>query len=118
MELTITKLPDGNTILKLEGRMDIGGTEEIDLKLSSAATEENAFMIADLSGVGFMSTIGIGTLVRIAKAIRRRGGNLVLLAPQPVVRLVLEKTRIDELISIHDNLEQAALAVRATPKFG
>jgi len=116
MHLKTSVRDNGITVLKLTGRMDIEGTGEIDLKLNVATTEERAYLIADLSDVDFMSSIGIGALVRVAKAVRRRGGNLVLLNPQPIVRLVLEKTRIPELMSIHDTIDAASAAVRSELK--
>jgi len=116
MHLKTSVRDNGITVLKLTGRMDIEGTGEIDLKLNVATTEERAYLIADLSDVDFMSSIGIGALVRVAKAVRRRGGNLVLLNPQPVVRLVLEKTGIPELMSIHVTIDAASAAVRSELK--
>ena len=116
MDLTTSARDNGITVMKLSGRMDIEGTGKIDLQLNVATTEERAYLIADLSDVGFMSSIGIGALVRVAKAVRRRGGNLVLLNPQPVVRLVLEKTGIPELMSIHDTIDAASAAVRSELK--
>jgi anti-anti-sigma factor len=118
MQMTVSKQEDGVTLLKLSGRMDIDGTGEIDLKLTTAAAEDGVLMITDLSGVGFMSTIGIGTLIRVAKAVRRRGGNIVILNPRPVVRLVLEKTRINEIIAMVDDYTAAVLAVKAPPLQG
>jgi len=116
MELTTRSQDDGLTILKLVGRMDIEGTEQVDLRMNVATAQDRAYVIADLSGVDFMSSIGIGVLVRVAKTVRRRGGNLVLLNPQPIVRLVLEKTGIPELLSIHDSLDAASTAVRFEQK--
>ena len=113
MDLTISMRNDGIRLLKLTGRMDIEGTGQIDLKLNAASAEDAAYLIADLSGVDFMSSIGIGVLVRVGKAARRRGGNLVLLNPQTIVRLVLEKTGIPSLLSIHDTLDAASIAVRS-----
>jgi anti-sigma B factor antagonist len=115
MELTVSRQDDGVTLARLSGKMDIDGTGEIDLKLTTAASEDRVLMITDLSGVGFMSTIGIGTLVRVAKAVRRRGGNIVILNAQPMVRMVLEKTRINEIIAMVDDYTAAVLAVKAPP---
>ena len=112
MDVTTSVRSDGTKVMKLTGRMDIEGTDQIGLKFNAAAAEDLAYLIADLSDVDFMASIGIGVLVRVAKAARRRGGNLVLLNPQPIVRLVLEKTGIPSLLSIHDTLEAASTAVR------
>jgi anti-anti-sigma factor len=92
--------------------MNIEGTEQVDLKLNLTTAEDHALLIADLTDVDFMSSIGIGLLVRVANNARRRGGNLVLFNPKPIVRLVLEKTHIHEIIPICDTMEEAAEAVR------
>jgi anti-sigma B factor antagonist len=112
MDVTETLRDNGITILKLAGRMDIGGTGKIELKLTVATAVDGAHVIVDLSDVSFMSSIGIGVLVGLTKTIRRRHGNLVLLNPQPVVRLVLEKTGIPGVMSIYDTLDAALTAVR------
>ncbi len=116
MRLIISQLGYGMTNLKLSGRMDIEGAEEVNLSLNVATSEDGALLIVDLSEVDFMSSIGIGVLVRVANAARRRGGNLVLLSPQPVVRLVLVKTHIHEVITICDMLDEAMSAVREMPR--
>ena len=116
MQLTTSPLDFGMSVLKLTGRMDIEGTDEVNLKLNVATAEDGVLLIVDLSDVDFMSSIGIGALVRVANAARRRGGNLVLLDPQPVVRLVLEKTRINEVIPICSSIDEAMTVVREVPK--
>jgi len=115
MEFTAEQKGDGITLVTLAGRLDIDGTDQIDLKFNTLAAEDYACVIADLSGVTFMSTIGIGTLVRVAKSVRRRGGNLVILNPQPLVRMVLEKTRINEFIALSESYPAAVAAVKEAP---
>jgi stage II sporulation protein AA (anti-sigma F factor antagonist) len=112
MEVTESLRQDGISILKLAGRMDIEGTGKVELKLTVATAVDRAHVIADLSDVTFMSSIGIGVLVRLAKTIRRRDGNLVLLNPQPIVRLVLEKTGIPGVIGLYDTMDAALAGVR------
>ncbi len=92
--------------------MDIEGSEEIGLQLTTATSGDNVRVIADLGGVEFMSSIGIGIVVRTAQSVRRRGGNMVLLAPQPVVKLILQKTNIPHIIAMHDALADAVAAVK------
>jgi anti-sigma B factor antagonist len=115
MDFTEIRREDGITILKLTGRMDIEGTEKIDLRLTIATSADEARVIADLSEVSFMSSIGIGGLVRLAKNLGRRHGNLVLLDPQPVVQLILEKTGIPKIIRMCYTLDEALVAVREEP---
>jgi anti-anti-sigma factor len=113
MLLTVTEIEDGVKKIDLQGRMDIDGTQEIDTKLTVAIASESAHVIIDLSRVDFMSSIGIGILVRAANALRRRGGKIVLLNPQRVVSLVLEATHINAVIPIATDLESAISLLRS-----
>ena len=115
MNVTELDRDDGIRILKLEGRMDLDGADVIRKQLSAATTGHGLRVILDLGEVNFMSSIGIGMIVRLAQSIQKRNGNLVLLDPQSVVWLVLERTHIPEIISIHLKLEDALVAVRGEP---
>jgi anti-anti-sigma factor len=115
MNVTEMRREDGILVLKLEGRMDLDGADVIRTQLSTATTGNGLRVIVDLTEVSFMSSIGIGLIVRLATAVQKRHGNLVLLDPQPVVWMALEKTHIPDIISVHLRLEEALVAVRGEP---
>jgi anti-anti-sigma factor len=115
MELTYSDLDDGVRKIDLTGRLDIEGADAIDLRLTALTSTAQAFVIVDLTGVDFLASIGIATLVRNAKAARLRKGNLVLLNPRPNVAQVLASTRIDRLLPVCLTLDDARAAVRAAP---
>lgn len=103
----------GNVMqISLNGRLDIAGTQAIEQPFSFATTLRAEQIIVDLSGVSFLSSIGIRLLLTSAKAQVQRGGKLVLAAPQPLVRQVLEVAGIDQLIPLFRD-SQAALAAFA-----
>lgn len=113
MELSHVDLEDGTRKIDLKGRMDLEGANEIDLKFTALTATQKNFVIVDLSGVDFIATLGIATLVRNAKAARLRSGNLVLLNPRPNVANVLATTRIDQIVNVCWNLDEARARVRA-----
>jgi anti-anti-sigma factor len=57
----------------------------------------------DLSGVTFIASLGIRTLITGAKATANNGGKMVLLNPQPNVERVLRTSRVDTVIPIIDD---------------
>jgi anti-sigma B factor antagonist len=116
MELSYVDLEDGIRKIDLNGRMDLEGANAIDLKFTTLTATQKHFVIVDLSGVEFMATLGIATLVRNAKAARLRSGNLVLLNPRPNVASVLATTRIDKIVNVCWNLDEALAQVRAVPE--
>jgi anti-anti-sigma factor len=112
VELTYEDLEDGVRRVRLAGRMDVEGAREVDLKFTSLTASRQAFVIVDLSLVDFLSSLGLGTLVRSAKAQMSRQGKLVLLSPQPNVAKVLETTQVDQILMVVYDLEEARHAVR------
>jgi anti-anti-sigma factor len=112
VELTYEDFEDGVRRIRLAGRMDVEGAREVDLKFTSLTASRQAFVIIDLALVDFLSSLGLGTLVRSAKAQMSRHGKVVLLSPQPNVAKVLETTQVDQILPVVYDFEEARRAVR------
>ena len=115
MTLTCSDLPDGIRKIDLAGRLDVEGADAIDLKFTVLTSSDRTLSVVDLSGVEFLASIGISTLVRAAKAAKLRHGNLVLLSPRPNVAAVLATTRIDQVIPVCQTLEEARTVLKEHP---
>lgn len=102
----------GNSIkqVSLEGRMDVQGALQIDTQFAEIA-KENRYVLLDLSGVSFLASLGIRTLVAGAKALSQNNGNLVVISPQEAVANVLKSTGIDSVIPIKNSLAEALALV-------
>ena len=111
MELTYEDLEDGVRRIRLAGRMDVDGSREIDLKFTTLTATRQAYVIIDLALVDFLSSLGLGTLVRCAKAQFSRHGKVVLLSPQPNVAKVLETTQVDQILPVLYDFDEARRAV-------
>ena len=83
----------------------------IEKNFTAAAAGSRALVVVDLSGVSFLSSIGIRLLIKSARAQASRGGKLVLAAPQPLVRKVLETTGIDKVIPLSADVESARASI-------
>jgi len=99
------------TKINLSGRMDIEGLGQIEIKFASMCAAPRMAIIVDMSGVPYMSSIGIRALLINAKAVRQRGGKFVLLNPDTKVKKILVSSSIDQLITICDDLNQALVKV-------
>jgi anti-sigma B factor antagonist len=113
MSIVIEDLPDGVTKVVLSGRIDIAGSAEIETPMSVVGGSKKA-VIVDLSGVSFMASLGLRSIVLAGKTVMRRGGTMVLLAPQPAVEEVITVSGINELFAIHRD-EAAAIAAVTQP---
>jgi anti-anti-sigma factor len=102
MNLNVTELENGITQIALSGRLDVEGALKIDGEFNQIA-EEKKNVLVDLSGVSFIASLGIRTLITGAKATANNGGKMVLLNPQPNVERVLRTSRVDTVIPIIDD---------------
>ena len=101
--LEVVELEHGITKVILSGRLDIEGALKIDNNFNDLA-EKKKKVLVDLSGVTFIASLGIRTLITGAKATANNGGKMVLLNPQPNVEGVLRTSRVDTVIPItHDS---------------
>ena len=83
------------------------GAGKIDLQFN-VITGSHRGVIVDMAGVDFLASIGICTLPVWRQDVQRRGGTLVLVAPQPEVVKVLEVTGVLDLLPIAASHDEAS----------
>ena len=113
MNIDAEALADGIWKINLAGRMDVKGTQEIDVKFAGLTAGQRNAIVVDMSGVDFLASIGIRALLLNGKAVSQRGGKMVLLNPDANVAKVLETAGIDMLLPIFNDLDAARQAVAA-----
>lgn len=114
MQISHEQLEDDVYKINLVGRLDIQGNEEISLKFSEIIAAPSKLFIIDLSGVDFIASIGIRTILMSAKAIHNQGGKIVLLNPDSQVRKILSVSGVGTIMEIVDDLESALVIVRSS----
>lgn len=110
MRYEMTDLGDGACRVALHGRLDALGAEEIGTPFTAAVASGGKHALVDLSGVAFLSSLGIRLLLAVARPLQRRGARMVLFGAQGQVREVLEAVSIDGVVPVVAD-EQAALAL-------
>lgn len=111
MPIATEELAGGITKVILDGRLDIEGAAAIDLKMNVIAGSKKAVLL-DMQGVSFLGSMGLRSIVAPARAIKSRGGRMVIFAPNEMVEKVLKTSGVDLLVPIHHNLESAMAALQ------
>jgi anti-sigma B factor antagonist len=114
MKLEISELKSGIKQAKLIGRLDMKGTNEIDNEFAAKVGTTKGSVIVDMTEVEFLSSIGMRLLISAARAIAKRGGKMVILKPQPLVREVIETAGFDAIIPLYDDFDEACEALKAS----
>jgi anti-anti-sigma factor len=110
MDIRVSDFGDIGTRVVLVGKLDIAGAEKIDTPLATVAGSRGNIVV-DMAGVSFIASIGIRHLVMAAKAVARRSGKLVLLAPNPLVTDVLVNAGLEDLLPIVRSEDEARAAL-------
>lgn len=110
MEMVVEEIDGGIAHVILRGRLDIAGADAIDLGFNAVAGSRRA-VIVDLSGVDFLASLGIRVLLIGARAVKSKGGKLVLLSPGENVNQVLTTAGTDALIPVFFDRDAAVAAV-------
>jgi anti-anti-sigma factor len=94
--------------ISITGRLDIQGSESIDVKFASLAVANGRRVVVDLSAVSLLASIGIRALISNAKALQQRGGKMVLfVGNNAIVIKTLQSSGIEPLIPMFENIEAA-----------
>ncbi|MEL6820566.1 MAG: STAS domain-containing protein [Calditrichota bacterium] len=106
MELK-TIIHDNILIVRCSGKMDALSVVEFKKTVGGMVEAGKKHVILDLSGIDFLDSSGLGSMVSLLKLVRSKGGDIKLCGPNGMVRSVLELTRFHLLFDILDNCQQA-----------
>jgi anti-anti-sigma factor len=106
-ELTIVETTDTLTRVKLEGRLDTAGVDEVEVKFNAKVCPAGKDTLVDVSGVTFLASMGIRMLISAARTLSRHSARMVLIGPQALVRESIGHAGLDALIQIVDDDHQA-----------
>jgi len=99
------------TVLHIaEDRFDARLAPEFRNKLAELSPSIDMHLVLDLSQVRFMDSSGLGAVMAAYKMLR--GKKMSVVNPQRAVKELLKLTRMDQLISCYENVDDA-IAVNA-----
>jgi stage II sporulation protein AA (anti-sigma F factor antagonist) len=110
MEMSVTDGAAGIVEVALHGRLDTPGVAQIELRFTAALVPRAARAIVDLSKVEFIGSMGIRMFISVARALAKKQGKLILYAPQPLVKEVLDTVSLGEIIPVKTDSSSALAA--------
>ena len=97
--MEIQRIKSGNALeLRLAGRFDEYGAQQLDSALAAALTGGDLQLRLDLAEITYVSSSGIGVLVRYQQRLKQLGGALAISAVSTPVRRVLDMARLGALL--------------------
>jgi anti-sigma B factor antagonist len=105
---------DGWAVVALTGELELATAPRLRQEVVSLVGEGHTRVVLDLSRVDFVDSVGLGIVVSALKRVRARGGELVVAGAVPRVKALFELTRLDEIIELHDRVDDAITAHAGT----
>ncbi|MEO9079602.1 MAG: STAS domain-containing protein [Rhodanobacter sp.] len=95
------------TVVCVTGSVDGMTAPALTAELHACVTAGNIYLVADLSGVDYTSSVGLRTLLAIMKETRQKGGDLRLSRVTPNVLKVLELSGFTSIMRLYEDVDAA-----------
>ncbi len=82
----------------LVGRLDATTVGQIETGFTGAVAASGKSIMLDLTGLEFLSSLGIRLLLSATRPVTRRGGKVVMFGAQPMVADVLTAMALDDVL--------------------
>ncbi|MFI6517622.1 STAS domain-containing protein [Spirillospora sp. NPDC050679] len=104
------------TVVALAGELTIGTAQQADHGIHQARAEHGEHLVLDLSGLEFLDSMGLRTLLKYYLAAEDRGGSAVLTGPlAPRVERALTITGLNQRLVLFPALDEALNSPLPTP---
>lgn len=107
LRLSHQRLSDGTWVLTPHGAIDSVSSDEFSNRVRKFLEENDPVpnVLLDMSGVRYISSIGLGALIGLLRKTKTDGSSFALYDPQLSVRRVLEISKLDFLLVNPEALE-------------
>ena len=90
----------GVRVVTLRGEAGFRQSPRLGEALARVSARRPGFVLLDLAGLTFISSLAMGELVRFQRALARYGGRVVLVAVPPSIAGALRRARLDAVLDI------------------
>jgi anti-sigma B factor antagonist len=100
-----TQNRDGRVEVALRGELDLSTIEKVEQELTRVEADGHELIVLDLSGLTFLDSTGLRTIVTADQRARRSGRRIVVLKGPATVHRVFTITRLDERLEMVDDTD-------------
>ena len=103
---------DGVLILELSGEIDLQHSPTMRRLLQAKAAERIPTLVLDFTGVKYIDSSGLATLIEYYQNSRAYAGKIAVAGPTPRVRSIFELVRLNEVFPLHGTVAEACQALQ------
>ena len=102
-----TRAVGGTTVLAVGGDVDLHTAPQLRDRIRTLVDEGTRRLVVDMTGVEFLDSTGLGTLLGSRKQLVALDGRLALAGLSDHVLKVFEITSLDQVFDIHATVDEA-----------
>ena len=104
----ITRESDNVAIIMVRGRLDPGeNNDPVEAAVKTLMEEGKNKILMDLRSVSYISSTGIGSLIKAYRSVLKKKGKVKLLNPSQSVKHILSISKLDGVFEIYTDERQA-----------
>jgi anti-sigma B factor antagonist len=94
-------------VLRITGRVDASVASKFEEALQKQIDAGSTHVILEMDGTDYISSAGVRALIAAQKALKPKGGSVILAQPSVRVKEVLEMAGLDPLFRVFPDTEAA-----------
>lgn len=106
MEIT-TREHKRCTVIRVTGRVDAATAPTFEAKLREYVESDQSFLVLELDATDYMSSAAVRALIGAQKALKGKGGRVVLAQPSDRVKEIVQIAGMEALFPIFPTTEAA-----------
>jgi len=106
LSIEISRMKPGVVTLSLIGPIDENSSPTLDKEICEALAEPVEILVLDMAGVDFITSSGVGIIVKAKTSLKRRGANLVIMNLQSQVEKVFEIIHLIPVLEVFESREE------------
>lgn len=109
---TSVSYEDGIAVVVVSGEVDLATVPAFEAAIAEALEHKPQALIVDLSGVDFLASAGLQSLVAAHGSVSK-AAEFAVVADGPATSRPIELTGLDQVLALHPTMAEALVAVRA-----
>ena len=107
LRVVVAQHQDDVFIVRITGEAQLREVDELDRQLRPLASLRPRLFLIDLADLTFISSLGLGIFVALQRGLTRNGSIVRFVSPQPSVRDVITRCRLDSVLKLYPDMTAA-----------
>jgi anti-sigma B factor antagonist len=104
---------DGIPVVSITGDIDLESSPQLRTFLRTKVSQKTPKLLLDFSGVNYIDSSGLATLIEYFQGVQGFGGKLVLASLSPRVKNVFEIVRLEQIFSLQADIPAGLAALKS-----